>query len=112
MYCLVHDFFSLMLEVFSNDVLDVVNKNLRFAQTLTQEGLEFLPGDKNVSFVFYLMLVLLPVEQDDIFHENGRKRNLIWPCSTSGGKVILALLEEIIIFHVGLTPVDSQKPSI
>ena len=59
------------------------------------EGLEFFLGNKDVGFVFYLTLVLLPAEQNGVFQESGRKQNLVWLRNTSGGKKILALLKEL-----------------
>ena len=92
-----------MLGVSEKNALDSVNKSLGFAQTLTKKGLEFFPGNADVGLVLYFMLVLLPVEQDGIFQENVCKYNSVWPYATSGGKVIFALLEETIAFHIDLT---------
>ena len=58
----VHHLLELMLRVFSDGTPDGVNKSLGFAQALAKEGLESLPADRDVSFVFYLTLVLLPAE--------------------------------------------------
>ena len=52
------------------------------------------------------MLTLLSVKKSGVFQENDCKQNLVWPCGTSGGKVIFALLKEIIIFHLSLILVD------
>ena len=56
-----------MLEVIPDSALDDVNKRLGFAQALTKKSFESLPADRNISLIFYLTLVLLPAEQDDIF---------------------------------------------
>ena len=86
-----------MLGVLLDSALDGVNTSLGFAQALAKEGLESLPADKDVSLILYLTLVLLPVEQSGIFQEDSCKQNLVWPRSIGGGKVIFALLEEIVI---------------
>ena len=100
-----------MLGVLSDSALDSVNENLGLAQVLAKEGLESLPADRNVGLVFYLMLVLLPSEQDSIFQEDSHKRNLIQTHDTGGGKVIFALLEKIIILQVSFTLINVRKPS-
>ena len=55
-----------MLGVFFNSTPEDVNKSLWFAQTLTKEGFEFFPSDKNVVFILYFTLVLLPAEQGNV----------------------------------------------
>ena len=62
-----------MLGVLSDGIPDGVNENLRFAQALAKEGLEFFPADRDVSLVLYLTLVLLPAEQGGVFQKNSRK---------------------------------------
>ena len=61
------------------------------------ESLESLPADSDVGLVLYLILVLLPAEQEGIFQEINFKRNSVWARGTGVGKVIFALLEEIVI---------------
>ena len=85
-----------MLGVISNSALDGFDKNLGFAQALAKESLETLLANKDVSLVLYLMLVLLPAKQGGIIEKGSRKRNSVWAYSTGSGKVIFALLEEIV----------------
>ena len=66
-----------MLGVLPNNTLDGVDKNLGFAQALAEESLESLPADRDVSLVFYLMMVLLPAKQGGILQEDSCKRNLV-----------------------------------
>ena len=87
-----------MLGDFLNSTPDGIDKSLGFAQALAKEDLESLPANRDVSLILYLMLVLLPAEQGGIFQEDSHKRNLVWACGTGNGKVIFALLEEIVIF--------------
>ena len=56
-----------MLGVFLNGAPDNVDKSLRFAQALAKKSLKSLSANKDVSLVLYLMLVLLPAEQGNIF---------------------------------------------
>ena len=104
--CLIYDFFKLMLTVFSNSAPNSVNKSLGFAQALTNEGFKFLSGNRDINLVFYLMVMLLPVKHSSIFREDSCKQNSIWLCVISGTKMILALLEEIIAFHMSFTQID------
>ena len=57
------------------------------------------------------MLVLLPAEQGGIFQEGSCKRNLVWAFSTRGGKVIFALLEEIVTLQVSFIPINVRESS-
>ena len=66
-----------MLAFFSNSAPDGVNENLELTLTLVKKGLEFLLGDKNVSLILYLLLVLLPAKHGGIVEKNGGKGDLI-----------------------------------
>ena len=57
-------------------------------------------------------LVLLPTEVDTVTQEEFCKENADEAFGSSGGKVILALLAEIIVFHVGLTIIDVKWSSL
>ena len=52
-----------MLGVFPNSALDGIKENLVFPQALTKENLESFLADRDVSLVFYPILVLLPAKQ-------------------------------------------------
>ena len=56
-----------MLGVLPDGTPDDVDESLGLAQALAKEGLEFLSADRDVSLVLYLTLVLLLLEQGDIF---------------------------------------------
>ena len=73
---------------------------------MTKEGLESFSDNKNVSLIFYLTLVMLPAKQDNIFQKDNYKQNSVWPYGTSNGKIIFALSEDIITFHVSLILVN------
>ena len=78
---------------------------------MAKEGLEFLPADRDVSLVLYLILVLLPAEEGGVVQESSRKRNSVQARGTGSSKVIFALLEEIIAFQVRFTPINVREPS-
>lgn len=75
------------------------------------EVFEFFSGDRDFILVFYLALILLPAEQGFIPEERGCKRYFVLAYGTSGCKMVLALLKEIIVIQVGLTPVNVWKAS-
>ena len=66
-----------MLEVFFYITPNSIDKSLWFTQASVKEGLESCLSDKNVSFVFYVTLVLLSAEQSKIFQKSGRKHNSV-----------------------------------
>ena len=66
-----------MMGVLSDGASDGVDKSLGFAQALTKKSFQSLLADRDVSLVFYFMLVLPPVEQSNIFQKTNRKWNLV-----------------------------------
>ncbi len=46
------------------------------------------------------------MEVNSISQKGGCKQNLIWPSDSSGGKVVLTLLVEIVALHVEPITVD------
>ena len=101
-----------MLRVLSNIAPDNVNKGLELTQTLTKEGLEFFPGDGDVSLIFYLPLVLLPAKQGGIFEEGSGKWYPILTLDPGGSKIVLTLLEEVIALQVSFTPIHVEEPGL
>ena len=53
-----------------------------------------------------LPLILLPTEVDAVPQEGCCKENAVGAFGSSGGKVILTLLSEVIAFHVRFTTID------
>lgn len=51
------------------------------------------------------MLVLLPAEADLVLKEGYSKKNLVSVLDSSAGKIIFALLTEVVAFHVGSTAI-------
>ncbi len=50
--------------------------------------------------------MLLTAEVDLISSEGGRKRNSVGPGGSAGGKMVLTLLAEVVVFYVGPIAVD------
>ena len=100
-----------MLGVFPDSTPDGVDESLGFAQALAKEDFESPPADRNVSLVLYFTLVLLSAEQGNILQEGSRKWNSVQAHGNGGGKVIFALLEEIITLHVSFIPINVREPS-
>ena len=73
MCCPVHDFFKLVFGVIPNNALDNINKGLRFAQTLTKKGFEFVLANEYVGFILYFPLMLLPAKQGNILKKDSNK---------------------------------------
>ena len=71
-----------------------------------KEDLELLPHNKDCAFSFMLPFVLLPTEVDTVTQEKCCKGNTVGALSFGGGKVVLTLLAEVIVFIVGLTTID------
>ena len=55
-----------MLGVLPDSAPDDVDESLGLAQALAKEGLESLLANRDVSLVFYFMLVLLAAEQSGV----------------------------------------------
>ncbi len=55
---------------------------------------------------FPILFILLPLEVDTISKKKCRKQNLVRTDGTSGGKVILTLLTEVKISHMGYTTIN------
>ena len=55
--------------------------------------------------------MLLLLEQGGIVHKSSRKRNSVRARGTGNGKMIFALLEEIVTLQVSFNPINIQEPS-
>ena len=62
----------------------------------------------NQTFTFYLPFILLSTKVDVVSQKKGCKRNLVWSGGSAGGKMVFALLTEVITFHVRPIAVDVQ----
>ena len=97
--------------VLPDSVPDGVNKSLGLAQALAKDGLKSFPANRDVSLVLYLTLVLLPLEQDGILQESSCKQNSVRARGTGNGKIIFAMVEEIVTLQVSFTPINIREPS-
>ena len=98
-----------MLGVLPHVVSDYIDKGLGLAQASIKKGFKFFLDGEDVCLVFYLTLIMLPAEQGGIFWKSSCKQNSVWPRYTGGGKVVFALLEEIITLYVGLTLIHIRE---
>ena len=73
---------------------------------MTKEGLKLFLRDRDCALSLMLLFVLLPTEVDAMTHERCCKTNAVGVFGSGGGKVVLTLLAEVIVFHVGLTTID------
>ena len=99
-----------MLEVFSDSILNGVDKGLGLTQASVKEVFKFFPSDRNVSLIFYLPLVLLPAKQGGIFEKGSAKWYPILIFGPGRGKIVLTLLEEVIALQVSFIPIYIWKP--
>ena len=71
-----------------------------------KDSLKLLLNDRNSTFSLMLLFVLLPTEVDAVTQKGCCKGNAIGALGSNSGKVILALLAEVITFYIGLTTID------
>ena len=88
--------------------LVVVHKGLGVTQVMAEECLEFVPCDRDEGFNVMSPLLLLPAEADPVLQERRGKGNLDRSRSSSGSKIVLILLIEVIAVHVGLFAIYIQ----
>ena len=101
-----------MLEVFPNNALDSIDKDLRFAQALIKIGLEFFSRNGNIGLMFQLPLGLLPAKQGCFFEESDGKWYLMLTLGLCGGKMVLILLKEVIAIPVSFSPIYVWEPDL
>lgn len=53
--------------VFSNNIIYAMNKSIKLIKILMQKAFKLFLSDKNVSNVFYFMIVLLLAKQSHVF---------------------------------------------
>ena len=75
-----------MLKVLSDSVLNGVDKSLGFAWALAKEILESFSTHKDVSLVFYLILVLLPTDQNSFFKKVAANKTRFEPVTLEVAK--------------------------
>lgn len=90
----------------------MIEKSLSLTQTLLQEGFKFFLDNKNVSLIFYFILVLLLLKQNFCFEKNSDKQFIILARNFDGGKIVFTLLDEGITLCVLFTLILIKSPSL
>ena len=103
--CLVEDFLLLVLGVPLELSPVGVHKGLGVTQALSEECFELVPCDRDRGFGVMFWLVLQPAEADPIPQERRGKGNPGRSCGSSGSKIVLTLLTEVVAVYVGLSAV-------
>ena len=67
-----------------------------------EKRLELAPRDCDRAICVLISLILLLEEVDLILEEGHDNKNSVSPFSSSGGKIVLTLLTEVVLFYVGL----------
>ena len=70
---------------------------------MAEERLELIPRNRDKAVCVLLPLVLLQTETDLVPEDGHGKKNSGRPRSSSGSKVVLTLLTEVVVVHVGLS---------
>ena len=94
-----------MLGVSLNLSLVGVHKGLEVIQAPAEEYLELVPRDWDKRVYIMFPLVLLPAKTDPVPKEGCGKKNLDRLRSSSGSKIVLILLTEIVAVHMRLSAV-------
>ena len=82
-----------------------VHKGLGVTQALSKECLELVPHDRDRGFGVMSLLVLLPAKADPVPQEKRGKKNPGRSRGSSGSKIVLTLLTEVVAVHVRLSAV-------
>lgn len=90
----------MILKVLFNPALNTIYNCSRFSETLLEKGLKFVLGERGGFVLFFSCLVLLPLKVDPISKEQSCKRDAFKAHGPSCFKMVLALLTEVITFHV------------
>ena len=101
----VEDSFLLVRRVPFELSLVGVYKGLEVTQASSEEYLELVPRDRDRGFGVMSPLVLLPAEANPIPQEGCGKGNPGRSRGSSGSKIVLTLLTEVVAVHVELPAV-------
>ena len=89
-----------------------VHKGLEVTQAPVEECLELVLRNRDKSVCVISPFVLLPVEADPVPDERRGKGNPDRPHSSSGSEIVLTLLTEVIVVHVGLPAIYVRGTSL
>ena len=62
-----------MLGILPNSIPDGINKGLRLTQASAKKGFKFLLGDRDITLILYLPLLLLQAKWGGILEKSGGK---------------------------------------
>ena len=98
--------FLLKLRVTFDSPLGYVNKSLRVTKILPKKSFKIDPGQWS-----YLTptFVLVPAETDPPIKKRCGKRDAIWLNGAGGIEIVLALLAEVVAFHMWLPVIEIWK---
>ena len=96
-------FLILVLGVLLNLGSDIGYKRGGFSETLSEKSLEFILSKGGGHVALNLGLVLLLAKVDPGVEERGRKGNTLRPRNTGHVEMVLTLLTEVVVLHVGTT---------
>lgn len=80
---------------------DIIHKDPKVSKIFLKKLLEF--GLSNKIDKLVLCFILDPYATNYIRRERGYKKNLIRPCGSRRGKVVLTLLTDFVVCHVRAT---------
>ena len=101
----VEDFVLLVLGVPLELSLGGIHKGSWVTQASSEEYRELVPRDRDRGFGDMFLLVLLPMEADPVRKKDAAKKIRIRSHSSSGSKIVLTLLTEVVAVYVGLSAI-------
>lgn len=92
-------------------IFDILKKSLKLTRVLMQESFKFFPNNKNIGFIFQLMLILLRLKQAYLFKQNNCKQHSILAYSFSGCIIVFLFLIKVVTLQIVLNQINFEKPS-
>lgn len=105
-------FFLLILRVLFNLTPDIVYKCSGLPKALSKKGLKLVPCKRGNPVSFDLSLILLLTEIDPFSKEQGCKKYAFVALRTNCLEIVLALVTEIIAFHMQVFIIQVRVPSL
>lgn len=96
----VLNFFLFVLRILLHLIEDIGYKQYEFLKTLPEKGLKFVPNSEDNTIVFYLSLMLLPIEVDPIPKKRGYKGNILVTRGTGYVKMVFTALRKVVALYV------------
>lgn len=89
-----------MLRILLNLSPNASHKQGRFSKNLLKKDFKFVPSKGNTTIIFDLSLILLLVEIDPFTEKHSSKEYAFKTCGIACIEIILALLIEVVVFHM------------